>query len=327
MGGGTSGRVRPRVATVGVAIGRTRHLPLIAASIAVVAFGFGPLLVRGIDASSAMIVFWRVSLALPVSIGVAYATGGRLSWRLARQAALIGVCFAISIIASFTSFRETSIANATLIPALQPALVLVFAARMFGERRTRTDIICVIVAFLGVSAVVLASSSGDTSLYGDLLAVVNLLVFTLYFLLAKHVRTGDVHTWSLLAMIFVITAFVVTPWAVAVDGGVTALPGADDWLLVLAIVLGPGMVGHGFITWAHHYVDVSVTSTLTLASPVVAIIGAWLIYSESLSAGQIVGAIAVLAALGILVHGQRGVRAQAAEAALGGDLLDGVEGT
>jgi len=28
------------------------------------------------------------------------------------------------------------------------------------------------------------------------------------------------------------------------------------------------MVGHGFITWAHHYVDVSVTSTLTLASPV-----------------------------------------------------------
>ena len=307
------------------AIGRTRQLPLIAASIAVVAFGFGPLLVRGIDASSAMIVFWRVLLALPVSIGVAYATGGRLSWKLARQAVLIGICFAISIIASFTSFRETSIANATLIPALQPALVLVFAARMFGERRTRADIVCVIVAFLGVSAVVLASSAGDTSRYGDLLAVVNLLVFTIYFLLAKHVRTGNVHSWSLLAMIFVITAFVVTPWAIAVDGGVTALPRAEDWLLVTAIVLGPGMVGHGFITWAHHYVDVSVTSTLTLASPVVAIIGAWLIYSESLSAGQVVGAAAVLAALGILVHGQRGARAQAAEAALGGDLLDGLD--
>ena len=113
-------------------IGRTRHLPLIAASIAVFAFGFGPLLVRGIDASSAMIVFWRVLLAIPVSVAVAYATGGRLSWGLMRQATLIGICFAISIIASFTSFRETSIANATLIPALQPALVLVFAARMFG---------------------------------------------------------------------------------------------------------------------------------------------------------------------------------------------------
>jgi drug/metabolite transporter (DMT)-like permease len=90
----------------------------------------------------------------------------------------------------------------------------------------------------------------------------------------------------------------------------------------MAIVLGPGMVGHGFITWAHHYVDVSVTSTLTLASPVVAIIGAWVVYSESLSAVQVAGAAAVLAALGVLVHGQRGARAQAAEAALGGDLLD-----
>jgi drug/metabolite transporter (DMT)-like permease len=306
-------------------IGRTRHLPLIAASIAVFAFGFGPLFVRGIDASSAMIVFWRVLLAIPVSVAVAYATGGRLSWRLMRQTAMIGICFAISVIASFTSFRETSIANATLIPALQPALVLILAARMFGERRTRADIVCVIVSFLGVSAVVLGSSAGGNSWCGDLLAVVNLLVFTIYFLLAKHVRTGDVHSWSLLATIFVITALLVTPWAIAVDGGVTALPTAEDWLLAIAIVLGPGMVGHGFITWAHHYVDVSVTSTLTLASPVVAIIGAWIVYSESLAAVQIVGAGAVLAALGILVHGQRGVRAQTAEAALGGDLLDGVE--
>ena len=315
--------MRHRVARVDATIGRTRHLPLIAATIAVVAFGFGPLLVRGIDASSAMIVFWRVLLALPVSIAVAYATGGRLSWQLMRQAVIIGVCFAISIIASFTSFRETSIANATLIPALQPALVLVFAARMFGERRSRSDVAGVIVSFLGVSAVVLASSSGGNSVYGDLLAVVNLLVFTVYFLLAKHVRTGNVHSWSLLATIFVVTALVVTPWAIAVDGGVTALPDAEDWILVMAIVLGPGMVGHGFITWAHHYVDVSVTSTLTLASPVVAIIGAWVVYSESLTAVQIVGAGAVLVALGVLVHGQRGPRAQAAEAALGGDLLDG----
>jgi drug/metabolite transporter (DMT)-like permease len=318
--------MRHRVAAVDATIGRTWHLPLIAATIAVIAFGFGPLFVRGIDASSAMIVFWRVLLALPVSIGVAYATGGRLSWHLLRQAVPIGICFAISIIASFTSFRETSIANATLIPALQPALVLIFAARMFGERRTRTDIICVIASFLGVSAVVLASSAGGNSWCGDLLAVVNLLVFTIYFLLAKHVRSGNVHSWSLLATIFVITAVVVTPWAIAVDGGVTALPGAHDWLLVMAIVLFPGMVGHGFITWAHHYVDVSVTSTLTLASPVVAIVGAWIVYSESLSAVQVLGAVAVLVALGVLVHGQRGARAQAAEAALGGDLLDGVEG-
>jgi drug/metabolite transporter (DMT)-like permease len=307
---------------VDATVGRTRHLPLIAASIAVVVFGFGPLLVRGIDASSAMIVFWRVLLAIPVSVAVAYATGGRLSWQLLRQAAMIGICFAISVIASFTSFRETSIANATLIPALQPALVLIFAARMFGERRTRADVVCVIVSFIGVSAVVLASSSGGNSWYGDLLAVVNLLVFTIYFLLAKHVRTGDVHSWSVLATIFLVTACVVTPWAIAVDGGVTALPGAEDWLLVIAIVLGPGMVGHGFITWAHHYVDVSVTSTLTLASPVVAIIGAWIVYSESLSPVQVAGAAAVLGALGVLVHGQRGARAQAAEAALGGDLLD-----
>ena len=195
-----------------------------------------------------MIVFWRVLLALPVSVGVAYATGGRLSWGLVRQAALIGICFAISIIASFTSFRETSIANATLIPALQPALVLVVRGadvrRTPDARRHR-------LRDRRRSSASRPSCSRrppeDNSMYGDLLAVVNLLVFTIYFLLAKHVRTGNVHSWSFLATIFVITAFVVTPWAIAVDGGVTRST-RQDWLLVMAIVLGAG----DGRPWVHH---------------------------------------------------------------------------
>ncbi len=96
-------------------------------------------------------------------------------------------------------------------------------------------------------------------------------------------------------------------------------------LFVLALVLLPGMVGHGFMTWAHHYVDVTVTSMLTLANPVVSIVGAWILFSESLTPVQIVGAAVVLMTLGVIVRHQRGLRALAAEAALSGDLLDGAD--
>ena len=151
---------------------RRPQLPLAAAAVAVLAWGFGPLFVREIDASASAIVLWRILLALPIAIGVAYATGGALSWVLLRRAFMTGVCFALSIVAGFTSFQETSIANATLIPALQPALVLLLAMRMFGERRSRAEVVWAIVAFAGVTVVVLGADTANASIYGTILVAV-----------------------------------------------------------------------------------------------------------------------------------------------------------
>jgi drug/metabolite transporter (DMT)-like permease len=301
---------------------RSTTLPLFAAGVAVFAWGFGPLFVRGIDAPVATIVTFRVLLAIPVAIVVAYATGGRLSWTLLRRAFPTSVCFALSFIAGFASFQETSIANATLIPALQPALVLLVASRMFGERRSRSELVYAAIAFVGVVGVVAgASAGGGASIHGDLFAVANLLVFTGYFLLVKRVREDDVHSWSLLAAVFVDTAVVIVPWAFLVNTDLGAMHGTD-WLLLVGLVLLPGMVGHGFMTWAHHYLDVTLTSMMTLANPVVSIVGAWLIFSQSLGTLQIASAIVVLLALGAIIRRQRASRALAAEAALSGDLLD-----
>jgi drug/metabolite transporter (DMT)-like permease len=296
-------------------------LPLVAASLAVFAWGFGPLFVKGIDAPVPTIVVFRVLLAIPLAVGVAYATGGRLSWHLLRRAFPTAICFGLSFIMGFASFQETSIVNATLIPALQPALILLIAGRMFGERRTRVELLYAAIAFLGVVAVVADASATGGSLRGNVLAVGNLFVFAGYFLLIKRVREDDVHSWSLLAAVFVDTSVVVVPWALVSQADLGALHGAD-WVLLVGLVLLPGMVGHGFMTWAHHYLDVTITSMMTLANPVVSIVGAWLIFSQALGPLQVGGAVVVLLALGAILRRQRAERALAAEAALSGDLLD-----
>ncbi|HET7653670.1 MAG TPA: DMT family transporter [Acidimicrobiales bacterium] len=300
------------------------QVALMAAVLAIVAWGFGPLFVRGIHADAPVIVLWRILVALPVAIAVAHLTGGRITWSLVRQAYPTAVCFALSVITAFASFRETTIADATLIPALQPVFVLVIASRLFGERRSTTEIVAAGVAFAGVGAVVAGSTGGHRSTYGDVLAVGNLLTFTAYFLLAKRIRTGDVHSWSFLAAIFIGTATIVVPWSLLVSDSVAMGRGAD-WLLVLALVFIPGMVGHGFMTWAHHYVDVSVTSMLTLANPVISIAGAWVVFSQSLTLVQIAGGAAVLGALAVIIRRQRADRALALEATLARDPAAGSE--
>jgi drug/metabolite transporter (DMT)-like permease len=134
------------------------QVALMAAMVAIVAWGFGPLFVRGIHADASVIVLWRILVALPVAVTVAHLTGGRITWSLVRRAYPTAVCFALSVITAFASFRETTIADATLIPALQPVLVLVVAARVFGERRSTTEIVAAAAAFIGVGAVVAGST-------------------------------------------------------------------------------------------------------------------------------------------------------------------------
>ena len=88
-------------------------------------------------------------------------------------------------------------------------------------------------------------------------------MFTAYFLLGKRARDADVHAWSFLAAVFIGACVVVVPWALVSSHDLGAIQGAD-WLLLFGLILFPGMVGHGLMTWAHHYVDVTVTSMMTL---------------------------------------------------------------
>jgi drug/metabolite transporter (DMT)-like permease len=300
---------------------RRSGLPLFAVALAVFAWGFGPLFVKGIDASAPTIVFWRVLIGTAVAIVFAYLMGGRITWKLIVVAFPVGVCFGLSFIFAFESFQKTSIVNATLIPALQPVLILLVASRLFGERRSSVELAFSALALAGVVVVVAGASSAGSSLQGNVFAVLNLIVFTVYFLLGKRVRADDVHAWSLLAAVFIGSLVVVLPWSLASSHDLDAIHGTD-WLLLLGLVLLPGMVGHGLMTWAHHYVDVTVTSMMTLGNPVVSIVGAWIVYEQDLTPTQMAGGVVVLVALGAILRRQRAERALAAEAALTGDLLD-----
>jgi drug/metabolite transporter (DMT)-like permease len=132
-----------------------------------------------------------------------------------------------------------------------------------------------------------------------------------------------VHAWSFIAAVFLWAAILATPWCVATSRDLGGMHGVD-WLWLLLLVVGPGVVGHGFITWAHRYIDVSLTSLIALGNPVISTVGAWVAFGQSLQPMQIAGVVVVLLALGMLIRAQHAVAA-AAEAAVTQDLLGTAE--
>ena len=71
------------------------------------------------------------------------------------------------------------------------------------------------------------------------------------------------------------------------------------------MAIGPGLVGHGLMTWAQSHVDVTLASLLGLFSPVISTLGAWWAFGESLTIWQVVGAVVVLGSLAMLVGEQK----------------------
>jgi drug/metabolite transporter (DMT)-like permease len=275
-----------------------RHdLALGVGALAVVAWGFGPLIVRAVGVSTPTVVFWRLWLAQPVMIGAAYLTRGRLSWVLLRDSLVPGVLFGLSIMTGFASFKNTSLANATLIGALQPAVLLLLAPSIFGSRSSRRQRVLTAVAFVGIAVLVLAAGANSGARWqGDVYALVNLVIWTAYFIRVKLLRDRGVHAPSLLAAVFLIAACTVTPWALlASDDLMSVSVRGYGWIVVM--VLGPGLIGHGSMTWAQRHLDITVASMLTLLSPVLSTMLAWMIYDEQLNALQLVGAAVVVGAL------------------------------
>jgi drug/metabolite transporter (DMT)-like permease len=280
--------------------GRAR-LAISIAAVAVFAWGFGPLMVRGIGASAGTIVFWRLWMAMPVMLTAAYFTGGRVSLPLLKVVFVPGVIFGVSTLVGFSSYHATSIANATLIGALQPVLMLFIAPLLFGERSSARQILLAVIALGGISTVVLgAKQSSGASLHGDALALINLGLFTTYFVRMKQVRNKGIHSIALIAGVFCVAAVTVTPWVLLTSHDLGAIHGAD-WLSIVGMVLLSGLIGHGLMTWAQRHVDITLASLLMLGGPVISAIGAWIVFSQRLSAVQIAGAVVVLAALGAIV--------------------------
>ncbi len=281
-------------------------LPVLAAVVSVLAWGSGPLMTRAMSVPTPTLVFYRLAIGVPLMIAIAYRTGGRCTLALTKRTAIPGIFFGLSMLTGFASVKLTSIANATLITTLQPALVLLVAPRLFGEQWRLKRVSLAGVAFAGVSIVVLAAAStSGASVEGDLLAGVNVVIWTTYFLMAKHLRNSGMHSWTLLAYVFSWASVVVVPWTLLSHSDLGAM-NTKDWILVIVMSLIPGILGHGLMTWAQRHIDVTLASLLGLASPVISTIGAWIIFDQRLRPLQIVGAFIVLGALAALLRSYRG---------------------
>jgi len=291
----------------------SRALALAAVATAVVTWGCSAVVIKLVSTTGVVASVYRLWFALPVLWAAALLwpqvrRGLNLRWLVASLVG--GVLFAGHQVFFFSALKQTSVANVAIIGALQPALVIFVAGPLFGERVGLRSAGWALLAVAGAAMVVLgAAGTPSWSRQGDLLAVVNLVVFTAYFLASKHFRNHiDAPTYvvgmtsvAALLMLAVATA----------SGEVLTSPHGWDWALLLFLALVPGSLGHLLSNWAHPHLPAFLVSVMLLGVPVIAAGAAAVFLDEPIHPLQIGGGALVLASIGTLVTRQPSGSAEA----------------
>jgi len=276
---------------------------LVAVGIATVAWGFSAVLVELTPAPALVIVFWRLWIAGAMLAVLTVATGRKLPWAVWKAGIVPGIFLCADMALFFSALRHASVAEVTIINALQPAVVILAARPLFGERVSRSTGVLTIVALGAVSLVVLGGGLPSIHhLTGDLLAAGSMLAWAGYWLASKHARE-QVEALGFTAAVTVAAAVALTPVLfIAGESPAHVKAGAWIWFVLLAVVPGSG---HVLLNWAHRFVDVSLSSVIVAANPIVAVIGAVALLNQHVRATQVIGGAVALGAIGLIVWHSR----------------------
>ena len=294
-----------KVARAGSAISaRAQVFPISGVLLANLAWGIGPILTVAVDMSINSTIFYRVTMWPVVLYFIARNRKADISLPVLKSALIPGFFFGVSTIFGFMSFTNTSIANATLIGTTSSAMMLFIAPRFLKEKITKLQVLFAFSSFCGVALVVVAAGGGGgAALYGNVLALINAVLWSGYFVATKRMRTDGIDIWSFMFSIAMIQAVIAGVWALLTSDDIMSIS-TRDFVLVLTMTLIPGTVGHTAIVWAQKYVAASTSSLICLLGPVISMFFAWLIFEQSIKPWQMVGAVIVLSSLaGVVRYG------------------------
>lgn len=279
-----------------------RTAGILATTAGVTIWGVSSIMVKsieGIDGTG--IAFHRLLIGAVFLVALHLARGGRITWEMLWISAAGGLAFGLDIVLFFSALRETSVANATVIGALQPILLAPIGVRLFGEHLDRRVIGWSVVAVAGTAVVVLGSTGlPQWSLRGDLLAVGALASWTAYFVASKQARRR-LGTLEYFTGLSVVACAVIAPYALLVGADLSPAR-TIDWVTIVVVTVFSGALGHVLLNWSHEHVPLQIVSLLTLLVPVVATAGAVLFLGERVTLAQWAGMTVVVAALAVVVR-------------------------
>nr|WP_262408773.1 DMT family transporter [Sphingomonas sp. JC676] len=287
-------------------------LPLAALLCGNIALAFGPWFVRLADVGPVAAGFWRIALAAPLLVILAFATSRR-PFASARGLWLLiafgGIAFAADLASWHLGILRTTLANATLFGNSATLMFPIYGFLVARAWPTRSQGFALLLAAAG--AALLLGRSYEMSpkhLAGDLLCLIAGTLYTVYFILMARVRSAMAPIPALaLSTLASALPLLVAAWVL----NETIWP--EKWGVLIGLALASQVLGQGLMIYAIGHLSPLVVGIALLTQPIVAGTVGWFAYGERLGVPDFIGAALVAAALVLVRAGGPRVASPAQE--------------
>lgn len=237
----------------------------------------------------------RFGIAAAVLWALALVRHERLWWgRRMAGLAVMGLLYVAQAATYFTSLKTVPAAVTSILLYVYPAVVMLLAATFLGEPLTRRRVIALIVAIVGVFAVVdPLSAHGSFDSAGVLFALAAAVIYATYILVGR-VLLGEVSAVVGTAVIAT-TAGVVFAIAGAAGGQLRPLSGSGYALAGSMAIVATAIPATLFLAGLAR-VGATRAAILSTLEPVVTVVLARLLLGEALGPIRLLGGAVVLLA-------------------------------
>ena len=260
-------------------------------------------------------VFARVAGGALVMMVIALAT----QWPRLRQVSthtrtvlLYGV-FAISGVqlCFFNDVQHISVGVALLLEYLAPIIVIGWVWMTKGARPSVQTLLGAAVALIGAAVVIDVFGSAEISAVGVAWGLAAAACLAVYFVISER-ADGDLHPVVLAASGLTVSAVVigalglvgVLPLHFSASNAVVADHSVNVWLPVVALVLVSTVIAYLTGIAAITLLGPTIGSLVALTEVLCAVVAAWILVGESVTALQAVGGAAIIAGLVLARLGQ-----------------------
>jgi drug/metabolite transporter (DMT)-like permease len=269
-------------------------------AIAIAAVSTSAPLGREAAAPALCLAFWRTALASTATAPFAWRQHVRLDRRRRRLVTIAGVLLAAHFASWIASLSYTSVASAVTLVSTQPAWAALFAPQPV-HRRVWSGIAVAMVGVIAIAGVDLSISA--RAVFGDALALAGGALAAAYVTVGAQVRQ-TVPNATYTTGCYAVAAL--TALAAALIGRVDIVPAsAATWGWIVAITVGPQLLGHSLINAVLQRLDAVLVSVAILFEIVGASLIAWWWFGETPPAALYPAATLLVAGVVLVISGTR----------------------
>ncbi|MHA2254278.1 MAG: DMT family transporter [Candidatus Kariarchaeaceae archaeon] len=274
--------------------------------VAILAVSGAAIFIRFCDSSAVIIAFWRlffsvlflIPLIIKKEIRVQFKS--LMTWKFIRIFTLSGFFLSLHFFSWFQSLKFTSVAASVIIVNSSPIWVISLSFIIFHEKITKFQLVGLLLVMIGLVFIATLSDPqqiGDSFQEGIILALFGAIMFALYLLIGKQIRST--YTIPNIPYIFIVNFFcTIFLFLIAIllgENVISFYP--KDLIWFIALALGPSLLGHALLIYSMKYVSAQTVSLAVIGETVGASLLSWLILREDLTWVIVIGGLFVISGI------------------------------